>query len=109
MDIERAKELLEILADGVNPLTGEILTADDSCNQVEIVRALNTVLRQLDNGKTKTEKTQPVNAGKPWTQEDDNALRDMFDSGVSRKEMCHHFGRSCGAITSRLVLLGCIE
>ena len=109
MDIERARELLEVLADGVNPLTGEILSADDSCNQIEIVRALNIVLRHLNNERTKTEKSQPVNAGKPWTQEDDDALRDMFDEGVSRKELCHHFGRSSGAITSRLVLLGCIE
>ena len=44
MDIERAKELLTVLSDGVNPLTGELLSEDDSCNQVEIIRALNTVL-----------------------------------------------------------------
>ena len=49
MDIQRAKELLAVLSDGVNPLTGEVLPEDDSCNQVEIVRALNTVLRYLDN------------------------------------------------------------
>ena len=44
MDIERAKELLSALADGVNPLTGEVLSRSDSCNQVEIFRALQTVL-----------------------------------------------------------------
>ena len=49
MDIQRAKELLAVLSGGVNPLTGEVLPEDDSCNQVEIVRALNTVLRYLDN------------------------------------------------------------
>lgn len=38
MDIIRAKELLTMLADGVNPLTGEVLSDEDSCNQVEIVR-----------------------------------------------------------------------
>lgn len=32
MDIERAKELLAALSDGVNPLTGELLSEDDSCN-----------------------------------------------------------------------------
>ena len=29
MDIQRAKELLTLLADGVNPVTGEILPEDD--------------------------------------------------------------------------------
>ena len=67
MDIQRAKELLAVLSDGVNPLTGEVLPEDDSCNQVEIVRALNTVLRYLDNQPQKSAKPSPDNAGKPWT------------------------------------------
>ena len=44
MDIKRAIELLKGLADGVNPLTGEVLSPQDSCNQVEIVRALHCVI-----------------------------------------------------------------
>lgn len=39
MDILRAKEIIEGLADGVNPLTGEVLSPEDSCNQAEVVRA----------------------------------------------------------------------
>ena len=60
MDIQRAKELLAVLSDGVNPLTGEVLPEDDSCNQVEIVRALNTVLRFLDNQPQKSTKPSPI-------------------------------------------------
>ena len=74
MDIQRAKELLAVLSDGVNPLTGEVLPENDSCNQVEIVRALNTVLRYLDNQPQKLTKPSPDNAGKPWTAEDEEAL-----------------------------------
>ena len=48
MDIQRAKELLKMLADGVNPLTGEVLDYNDSCNQGEIVRALNTAVTELE-------------------------------------------------------------
>ena len=44
MDICHAKELLTVLADGINPLTGEVLPSSDSCNQVEVVRALHAVL-----------------------------------------------------------------
>lgn len=39
MDVERTRELLAALSDEVNPLTGEVLSEDDSCNQVKIVRA----------------------------------------------------------------------
>ena len=42
MDIERAKELLSALADGVDPLTGEAPDRDNVCNQPEITRELHT-------------------------------------------------------------------
>ena len=47
MDIEKAKEILTILAGGINPITGEVLPKDDSANQIEITRAIYTVLNQL--------------------------------------------------------------
>ena len=109
MDIERAKALLGALADGVNPITGEVLPEDDSCNQVEIVRALNTVLRFIEGQPQKVTKALPENAGKPWTKEAEEVLCRMYDSGSTRKEICDYFKRSSGAITSRLVKLGKIS
>lgn len=106
MDIQRAKELLAVLSDGVSPLTGEVLPEDNSCNQVEIVRALNTVLRYLDNQPQKSTKPSPDNAGKPWTVEDEDALSRMFDQGYSQNGICSHFKRSPGAIAARLEKLG---
>jgi len=109
MDIERAKELLTVLSDGVNPLTGELLSEDDSCNQIEIVRALNTVLRFNESQPKKATKALPENAGKPWTKEDEAVLSRMFEAGCSRKEICSHFKRSPGAIAARLVKMGKIS
>lgn len=109
MDIERAKELLTALSDGVNPLTGEVLPESDCCNQVEIVRALNAVLRFIDDHTQKTNRRLPENAGSPWTKEDEEILCRMYDSGCTRKEICNYFKRSTGAITSRLVKLGKIN
>jgi len=106
MDILRAKEILQGLADGVNPLTGEILPPEDSCNQAEVVRALHAILAAIPEKKTKP---QPENAGKPWTENDDNRLAEMFDEGKSRKEICEYFKRSTGGIASRLVRLGKIS
>ena len=65
MNIDRAKEILELLADGVNPLTDELLPDSDSCNQVEVVRAFHTALKHLDAASGKTGKPQAKNAGSP--------------------------------------------
>lgn len=108
MDLQRAKELLEILADGVDPLTGEVLPEESVCNKAEIVRAFHCILNTLRERtvEAKTKKTQPENAGRPWTDEDDAQLCRMFDAGSARKELCAYFKRSSGAIASRLVRLG---
>lgn len=109
MDILRAKEILEVLADGVNPMTGEVLPASDSCNQVEVVRALHTVLKYLDAEPEKPKRPQLENAGKPWTKEDEEILCRMFDTGCTKKEIRNHFQRSEGAIAARLIRLGKIR
>ena len=109
MDIIRAKEILEILADGVNPLTGEVLPDSDSCNQVEVVRAIHAVLKYIDLEPEKPKRPQPENAGKPWTQEDEEILCRMFDTGCPGEAICNHFQRSHGAIAAKLVKLGKIR
>ena len=95
MDLQRAKELLSGLADGVDPLTGEVLPEDHVCNKAEIIRAFHCVLKALPG---KPPKPQPENAGKPWNDADDAVLCQMFDAGGSRKEMCAYFKRSEGSI-----------
>lgn len=109
MDKVRATELLRGLADGINPLTGELLTPDCVCNQAEIVRAFHYILSELEQAKTKQLKPGSENAGKPWTNEDDQALCKMFDAGSSKQDICSYFKRSQGGIASRLVRLGKIQ
>lgn len=106
MDLQRAKELLSGLADGVDPLTGEVLPEDHVCNKAEIIRAFHCVLKALPG---KPPKPQPENAGKPWNDADDAVLCQMFDAGGSRKEMCAYFKRSEGSLAARLVRLGKIS
>ena len=107
MDVQYAKQLLEGLADGMNPLTGEVMSKDDVCNDPEIIRALHTILRILD--REKLSKHLPENAGKPWKKEDDDELCRRFDNGSTVKELSHVFKRTQGAISSRLERLGKIK
>ena len=108
MDIQYAKQLLEGLADGMNPLTGEVLPSEDICNQPEIIRAFHAILMELKK-HAKPKRPLPENAGKPWNAEDDQMLCQMFDNGCSTKEMSTTFKRTQGAISSRLVRLGKIH
>lgn len=53
MDVQRAKELLMVLADGIDPLTGEVLPDDHGCNKGEIVRALHCAVEELSHRQKK--------------------------------------------------------
>ena len=53
MDVHRAKELLTVLADGVDPLTGEVLPDNHVCNKGEIVRALHCAVEELSRRRKK--------------------------------------------------------
>lgn len=103
MDLQRAKELLSGLADGIDPLTGEVLPEDHVCNRAEVIRALHCVLKSLPG---RTSKLRPENAGKPWSEADDALLCQMFDAGENKKKMCAYFKRSESSLAARLVRLG---
>lgn len=109
MDIQRAKELLTVLADGIDPLTGEVLPQTDSCNQADIVRALHAVLLELDKQPKKKAKPLPENAGKPWAAADDEQLRIAYRSGETLSDLAKEYKRTTGSIAARLVRIGEIK
>lgn len=111
MELKQAQEILRALADGIHPITGEILPETDSCNQPEVIRALHTVLAAFsaENARPASSKEKPAHAGKPWSAEEDQALCQMYDEGQTVHELCQYFGRSRNSIAARLVRLGKIK
>lgn len=103
MDIVRAKELLSALADGIDPFTGELLPQNHVCNQPEMIRAFHELLNVIPSPK---KKNLPRNAGKPWTDIEEEKLLDEFGSGMTTSVIAKEHGRSKGAIESRLANLG---
>ena len=99
LDIKQAKEILFALAEGVDPTTGEVLDADNVCNKGDVVRAFHTILQVLDK---KPKKNMPENAGKPWSKEEEERLKELYKSGLSKKEISKELGRTTGSICSRL-------
>ena len=102
-----AAQILETLADGINPATGEVLPSTDSCNQPEVIRALHVAVLTLRENKA--EKPFPANAGKPWTTAEEDILKRMFENGCSKRDICAYFKRTGGAIAARLVHLGILD
>lgn len=102
MDILRAKEIVRALADGVDPNTGEILPEESVFNSPDVIRALYTLVTCVEEPKP-----DPLrNAGKPWTEIEDDKLRDEFASGLRLSDIASEHGRTYSAIESRLDYLG---
>lgn len=120
MDAMRAREILRMLLNGIDPDTGEIFPDEHVCNEPDVIRALHHAIEALgrernqpqqnDDGKAeKSRKPLTENAGKPWTSEDDGNLIEMYEDGISITEIAAHYKRTRGAIRSRLVKLGIEE
>ena len=109
MDIKRATERLTLLADGVEPLTDEVLENDHVCNKPEIIRALHTAVRAMEMRYIPEDSDRPRNASKSWSRSEDEKLCQMFDAGWSSRKICDALGRSSEGVAARLVRLGKIS
>lgn len=96
-----AEEIINALANGINPITGEILPSDNVCNEPDVIRALYTAAELLKKQAEKEQRTKPANAGKRWTAEEDGLLAEMFDGKYTKKRNMRAFWQDkifcCGA------------
>ena len=111
MELERAKEIVQALADGVDPYTGDRFPADGPYQRADTVRALYTILEAAESGNKPKKPVDPnkPRAGGKWTEEEEQRLRDAFHARKPFDEIAKDHGRTPGAITARLVKLGLIE
>jgi hypothetical protein len=100
--------ILQQLADGVDPITGEVFPDDSPYQHPKIIRTLFTAVRLLEQLPEREQRVRdhPLKAGKPWDQAEDSALSGAFDEGVSIAALAERHQRTRGAIQSRLVKFG---
>ena len=103
MEMDKAKEIVSLLAYGIDPTTGEVLPNDSPYNHPSVIRALFSVLGSVRVPKkqikqsTEEKQTQnvasgrPKNAGLPWTEELKEEVAIMFTSGTSIDELAKYF------------------
>jgi hypothetical protein len=112
MEKADALKIIQQLANGIDPHSGEVFRADSPYQHPDTVRALFFALHALDSDAASKPRaaanapTAPQNAGKPWSDEEDRTLAAAFDSGKQIAELAAAHGRSRFAIEARLAKLG---
>jgi hypothetical protein len=117
MDDQQALIIVSALANGANPITGEVFPADSPYQSPDIIRALFAAVRALEarartNGNAKS--IQPKNpalgnAGKSWSADEDRQLLAAFDAGKSLAEIAQLHSRTEGGVRARLEKHGRLE
>lgn len=113
MNQNRALEVIQSLASGLDPLTSKAFPANHLLQNSQIVRALFAAAEALRSSSTQINppkiKDSPAAAGKPWTKAEDQQLASAFDGGATEKDLVAKHQRTRGAIRARLVKLGRLD
>lgn len=124
MDIDSSIKTLQKLANGADPITGEVLPEASPYNHPDVIRAIFSVIDAVKNPpkkgkqvkKTVQEKQAenlesglPVNAGLPWSDDERSELHQDFAANMPIQDLAAKFGRSQGAISVELKKQGLVE
>jgi hypothetical protein len=113
MDKEHALRILNALANGIHPATGEKFGADSPYQHPDTVRALFEALRAVE-GAAPAPSAAPdrkpalpqSGSGSRWSPEEEQRLASAFDAGRTVDELARIHNRSRAGIEARLVRLG---
>ena len=126
MDEQQARETLRTLANGIDPVTGEMLPDESPYNQPVVIRALFLMIHAADqrsqapkpnkSAKSIEERQQenlragrPRNAGLPWNEASRAELASSYRAGNNVDQLSRDFERSRGAVISELVRQGFMD
>ncbi len=117
MKLEDATDLLYTIARGIDPRSGEALAIEDTCNDVEVVRALYLALGFLAHTDKKRIEDPYFVAGKTlhiggnkafWTEDDVEMLIRMYKEGYEKQAICAYFEKDVDDIAAKLIELALI-
>jgi hypothetical protein len=116
MNKEQTLRILNALANGIHPATGEQFGADSPYQHPDTVRALFEAMRAVEgSGAAPAAPATPAErrpalpesgAGSRWSTEEEQRLAAAFDTGRTVDELARAHNRSRAAIEARLVRLG---
>jgi hypothetical protein len=112
MELQAARQIIATLAQGIHPVTGELMPEDSPYNAPPVIRALFAVSQVLEEKPATTAKPErparqlPANTGKPWSPADDERLQQRYAEGAELNDLALELGRTPFGIESRLVKFG---
>lgn len=113
MELQAARQIIDTLAQGVHPVTGEAMPEDSPYNAPPVIRALFAVSQALEGAPAaaaatvpRARREQPANAGKAWQAADDEKLEAAFAANTDLKQLALELGRTPFGVETRLVKLG---
>ena len=110
MQQARARQILQSLIQGVDPVSGAELPRETVLQHAEVLRALLAGLAALEQTAARAQRRAqlPDNVGRSWTTEEESRLVTAFKRGDSPVVIARQHGRTLRAIEARLEKLGLI-
>ena len=110
MQQTRARQILQSLIQGIDPVTGDELPRETVLQHADVLRALLAGLSALEQTAARALRRAqlPDNVGRAWTTEEESRLVAAFKKGESAVALAHEHGRTLRAIEARLEKLGLI-
>lgn len=110
MTKSEARLYLIALANGIDPITGEILPPDHLLHDESVAEVLRMAIKSLNESYT-TDNSRwirqngKLNAGRPWTDDDNNELLQLHRAHVPVEEIARRLQRRTRGVTNQLALL----
>jgi hypothetical protein len=108
MEHAQALQIVRSLANGVDPVSGEVFPPESPYQRADTVRALVAAAQALERSArfNRHKDGLPAKAGQPWTEEEDRRLLAAFDAGRSIVELAAAHERTQTGIRARLEKYG---
>ena len=109
-NLQRAKQVLRRLVEGIDPETGEELPNDTVLHRAEVIRALLTSVEVVEEASQRANRRAqlPPSVGQRWSEDEERRLTEAFQAGQTIEVLASNHGRTVNAIESRLESLGLI-
>jgi hypothetical protein len=108
MKEHRAREILQALVQGIDPMSGEELPSGTIIQHADVLRALLAGVTALEQSVARSQRRAqlPGNVGRAWTKDEESTLVAAFKSDEPLADIAVRHGRTLRAIEARLERLG---
>lgn len=110
MEQPDARQVLQRLVQGLDPLSGEDVPGGPVWQQPEVIQAFLAAIAALEADATRVRRRAqlPENVGRPWSAAEEQRLTASFRAGEALPVIAAQHGRTLAAIEARLEALGLI-